>query len=183
MNVEELLAALRSTSPETRTTAWSQAGTVGPPALVPLADLLTQADLEVSRAAKHAMWKITRTVGAPGASDKPAAIAALLGLLADERPSVVRREVLWMLSEIGDGACVATMSRLLLDRDLHEDCRAAVERIPGSESTTALQAAFAAAPEPLKYPLAQSLRDRGIDVPDNPCQKLVPQRETSVHPL
>ncbi len=183
MTVEELLAAIRSDQPETRAAAWTQAGSVGPTALGPLADLLTHADLEVARAAKHAMWKITRTVGAPGATEKSTAHSALVALLADAHPPVVRREALWMLSEIGDASCVPAMSPLLLDSALGEDGRAALERIPGRESLAALQAAFERAPEALKYPLAQSLRDRGVSVAGYECQKLVPQRETTVRPL
>jgi len=129
------------------------------------------------------MWKITRTVGAPGATDKSAAIRALLALLSDTRPIVVRREVLWMLSEIGDAACVPTISRSLLDAALCDDGRMALERIPGPESLAALQAAFDRAPDALKYPLAQALRNRGATVAGYECQKLVPQRETTVRPL
>lgn len=183
MTVEELLAAIRSAQPESRTAAWTQAGSVGPQALGPLAELLTHADQEVARAAKHAMWKITRTVGAPGAADKSAANRALVALLADAQPPVVRREVLWMLSEIGDASCVPAMSRSLLDAELHDDGRMALERIPGPESLAALQAAFEQAPEALKYPLAQALRNRGARVAGYECQKLVPQRETTVRPL
>lgn len=183
MTVEELLAAIRSDQPETRTAAWLQAGAVGPAALAPLAELLTDAHLEVARSAKHAMWKITRTAGAPGAQVKSAALSALVELLADGRPAAVRRESLWMLSEIGDATCVPAMSRLLLHAELHDDGRMALERIPGPESLAALQAALDLAPPDLKYPLAQSLRNRGATVAGFECQKLVPQRETTVRPL
>lgn len=183
MTVEELLAAIRSAQPESRTAAWTQAGSVGPQALGPLAELLTHSDHEVARAATQAMWKITRTVGAPGAADKSAALSQLVALLADAQPPVVRREVLWMLSEIGDASCVPAMSRALLDTQLHDDGRMALERIPGPESHAALQEAFERAPEALKYPLAQALRKRGATVAGYACQKLVPQRETTVRPL
>jgi len=36
----------------------------------------------------------------------------------------VRREVLWMLSEIGDGDAIAPMAALLTDKDVREDARA-----------------------------------------------------------
>jgi HEAT repeat protein len=183
MTVEELLAAIRSDQPETRTAAWTQAGAVGPTALSPLADLLPHGNLEVARSAKNAMWKITRTVGAPGAAEKPAALAILTSLLSDAQPEVVRREVLWMLSEIGDADCVPAIIRWLFDAALCDDGRMALERIPGPESLAALQAAFETAPETMKYPLAQSLRNRGATVAGYECQKLVPQRETTVRPL
>ncbi len=129
------------------------------------------------------MWTITRTVGAPGASGKPEAVAALALLLDDTQPVDVRREVLWMLSEISGSEAVRQIAALLTHPDLQEDCRMVLERIPGEAAVDALRAALDAAPESFKYHLADSLRTRGVEVPGSPCQKLIPQRETHVQGL
>ena len=52
-----------------------------------------------------------------------------------------------------------------------------LERIPGDASLGALKEALKAAPEEFKPHLAQSLRARGVDVPDIPCRKLVPAKK------
>ena len=166
-----------------RTAAWVRAGEAGSPALLPLAEVMARGELEVSHAAKRAMWTITRTAGAPEATGKPETVGVLVQLLGDARPGEVRREVLWMLSEIAGSESVGPIAALLEHPELQEDCRLALERIPGEASVGALQAALANVPEPFKYHLAQSLRTRGVEVPAYPCQKMVPQRETRVRPL
>jgi HEAT repeat protein len=183
LTLEELLAAVCSADANVRAAGWPRAGEVGTPALRPLADLVGRGELEVGRTAKRALWTITRTVGAPGASGKPETIAALALLLDDTQPVDVRREVLWMLSEIAGSEAVRPIAALLTHPDLQEDCRMVLERIPGEAAVDALRAALDAAPESFKYHLADSLRARGVEVPGYPSQKLVPQRETRVQGL
>ena len=91
-------------------------------------------------------------------------------------PALVRREVLRMLSEIGGDESVDSIAALLGDRELHEDARAALERIPGGKSLAALQDGLRTAPEAFKPAIAQSLRVRGVNVSGYPSQKLVPTR-------
>lgn len=138
--------------------------------------------LEIGRAAKRGMWKIVRHAGRPGAgAEKAAVVAELIGLLGDDQPTAVRREVLWMLSEIGGDESVeaiAAMPGILENRDLREDARCAVERIPGNAAVRTLMEGFEAAPDDFKLNMAQSLRARGVEVDEKkyPCQKLVPTR-------
>jgi hypothetical protein len=183
LTLEELLAAICSADANVRVAAWQRAGEVGAPALKPLADLVGRGEFEVGRAAKRALWTITRAVGAPGASGKPETVAALASLLDDTQPVDVRREVLWMLSEIAGSETVRQIATLLAHPDLQEDCRMVLERIPGEAAVDALRAGLDAAPGPFKYHLADSLRTRGVEVPGYPCQKLVPERETRVQGL
>ena len=158
LTLEELLAAITSDDADVRTRAWSAAGQVGPAALEPLADVMATGALEVARAASRGMWAITHAAGAPGATGRAETVIALARLLGDERPVTVRREALWMLSEIAAGSAVAPMALLLSHDELQEDCRMALERIPGDASLAALQRGFEQAPESFKYNLAQSLR-------------------------
>ena len=201
--VKKLLDALQSDDENVRTEAWLGAGEVGARAVRPLARLMAAMDakvkrvqqaggkkevtgqaLEVSRAAKRAMWKIVRTVGAPKAKGRKQTVKRLIGLLDDERPTAVRREALWMVSEIGEGGEeVAPVAALLKNSDLQEDARMVLERLPGDEAVAALKAGFEQAPEDFKYNLAQSLRKRGVKVEGYPCQKLVPTKETKVKPV
>ena len=107
----------------------------------------------------------------------------LIGLLGDENPVSVRREVLWMLSEIGGRNSVKPVARLMKNNELREDARMALERIPAKAAVAALQAGFEAAPEDFKPNIAQSLRKRGQEVAGYPCQKLVPKKKTDLKPL
>jgi HEAT repeat protein len=138
---------------------------------------MTDNDLEVARAAKRAMWKIVRHTGRPGAPRaKTAVVAKLCGLLGADQPVSVRREVIWMLSEIGGMRAIKPLAELLSDEHLREDARCALERIPIPRAVQALKAGFEIAPEEFKPNLAQSLRKRGVKVEGYPCAKLVPTK-------
>ena len=182
--VDELIAGIKSSSDKVRTEAWLSAGEAGAPAVKPLAKVMTDNDLEVARAAKRALWKIVRHTGRPGANKERRAVETeLAGLLGRKQPVAVRREVLWMLSEIGARISIKPIAGLMRNKDLREDARMALERIPGKRAVTTLKAAFEKAPEDFKPNIAQSLRKRGEEVAGYPCQKLVPTKKTDVKPL
>jgi HEAT repeat protein len=182
--VDELLAGIKSAGDNERTEAWQSAGEVGAPAVKPLANVMTDDDLEVARAAKQALWKIVRYTGRPKANKERRAVETeLTGLLGDDQPVAVRREVLWMLSEIGARNSIKPIARLLRNEELREDARMALERIPGKRAVTTLKAGFEKAPEDFKPNIAQSLRNRGEEVAGYPCKKLVPTKKTDVKPL
>ncbi len=175
--VDELIAGVKSGSDKVRTEAWLNAGETGASAVKPLAIVMADDDLEVSRAAKRALWQIVRHTGRPGANkDRRAVEAELTGLLGRDQTLAVRREVLWMLSEIGARNAIKPIARLMKNEDLREDARMALERIPGKRAVTVLKAGFEAAPEDFKPNIAQSLRKRGEHVAGYPCQKLVPAK-------
>lgn len=186
LTLEALLEAINSDDAETRTNAWQAAGGIGAPAVGPLAKIVDSGDLEVARAAKRAIWKIVRTVGAPGAEGKEGVVAALIGLLGAEQSDAVRREVFWMLSEIGGNSAIEAIAHipgLLENEGLREDARACIERIPTEFAIQTLQDGLSAAPDDYKINLAQSLRARGVEVPGLPCQKLTPVKQTAVKPV
>lgn len=179
MSTEELIAKIKSDDDNVRGDAWQNAGDAGPDAVKPLAEVMAEGGMEVSRAAKRAIWKIVRHVGRPGAGDeKKPVVKELTALLVDGQPVAVRREVLWMLSEIADSPdVIREMARLIGNRDLREDARMAIERIPGEHSLAALEKALGEVPADFKIHIAQSLRARGQTVPGLPCRKLVPAKE------
>ena len=189
LTLNTLVAKIKSDDPEVRTQAWLGAGRVGAVAIKPLAKLVAEGELEVGRAAKRAMWKIVRTAGAPDGGDaKQAVVEELIGLLGPQQPAAVQREVLWMLSEIGGDETVAAVREIpdgLKNKEIREDIRCCVERIPGRASIDALVEALEAAPNDFALAIAQSLRARGVEVDSEkyPCQKMIPTKQTSVKPV
>jgi HEAT repeat protein len=180
--VDDLIAKIKSADDKVRGPAWQGAAPYGAPALKPLAALMSDSNFEVARSARRAMYVIVRHAGRPGArKEAKAAEEDLIPLLKSDQPAV-RREVLWMLSEIGSDAAVAPMAALLTDKEVREDARCALMRIPEKKVKAALKSALAAAPEDLKYALAESLRKLGEKVDGYPSQKLVPTRQTTVSP-
>ncbi|UCC99963.1 MAG: HEAT repeat domain-containing protein [Phycisphaerales bacterium] len=182
--VDELIARIRDASDKVRTEAWLNAGKAGAPAVKPLAKVMTDNDLEVARAAKRALWKLVRDAGRPRAGRQTRAVEAeLIGLLGDDQAVLVRREALWMLSEIGGRNSIKPVAQLMKNAELREDARMSLERIPTKRAITALKARFKAAPEDFKAHIAQSLRKRGEQVAGYPCRKLAPTRKTDLKPL
>ncbi len=185
MTLDQLIAKIKDDNPDVRTEAWLGAGEVGAPAMQPMAKLVAEGELEVGRAAKRAMWKIVRVVGAPDAKGKEAVVKELLTLLGDDQPAAVRREALWMISELGCCHTVDPVVKVLANKELREDARCCLERIPDDEAVAALEAALESVPDDFKINIAQSLRARGVAVSEDkyPCQKMVPTKQTAVKPV
>lgn len=182
--VGELIDKLKSKDDKKRAEGLLSAGRIGAPAVKPLAKVVADKDIEVSRAGKRALWKIVRHAGRPGARNERRAVAVeLIGLLGDDQPASVRREVLWMLSEISQRRSVEAIAALLSNKELREDARMVLQRIPGRQSLAALKDGLENAPEDFKLNIAQSLRKRGVKVPGLACVKLVPTKKTNVQPL
>jgi hypothetical protein len=130
------------------------------------------------------LWKIIRNVGRPGAGDeKKAVVAKLIELLGVEQSALVRREALWMLSEIGGDETVEAVAVLLSDEQVREDARMVLQRIPGRKSLEALKDGLKSAAMDFRPNIAQSLRQRGVMVRRPAPVKLVPTKETNVKPL
>lgn len=178
--VGDLLARIKSADDPIRGPAWQGAGAAGAAAVKPLAALLTDANFEVARSAKRALYKIIRHADRPGAIAEAKAVETELVGLLNTSAVPARREALWMLSEIGSDKSIAPMAALLTDTEVREDARCALMRFPGAQATTALKSAFAHAPQEFKYALAESLRQRGVKVDGYPSQRLVPTRQTRV---
>lgn len=180
MNAKELIEQIRSGDDKTRGSAWQAAGNAGAPAVRGLAELMFTGEAEVARAAKRALWKIVRYAGRPTGGDEAKAVAKELTPLLATGNANVRREFVWMLSEIGDSDCVPVVALLLNNPQLREDARAALQRIPGETSLRSLKVALKQGAEDHKPAIAESLRARGEKVSGFPSQKLTPQKQTKV---
>ena len=186
-NVDDLIKKIKSPDDQVRSAAWQNAAEVGAPAVKPLAAVMTDENIEIARAAKRGLWVIVRHAGRPGADDeKSSVVAGLLGLLGDDQPTAVRREALWMISELYSGCQgLGRVAQLLGDKQLREDARCCLERMPHKVADELLKRALEAATDDFKYALARSLRVRGVEVDQKkyPCQKLVPTAQTQVKPV
>ncbi len=187
ITLDQILEMIKGSDENARAEAWQSAGPLGAAAVKPLAGLISHEEIEVSRAGKRAVWLIVRHVGRPGNDDARKAVEAeLCGLLGDDQPVVIRREVLWMLSEIGGDVAVDAIREIpdiLEDTDLRDDARCAVQRIPTVYALQTLKDGLEAAPDDYQPALAQSLRVRGVDVPGIACEKLTATKQTNVKPV
>ena len=149
-----------------------------------VAQMKDEQDFERARSAKRQLWQQVRHVGRPGADPERIALAEQLTTLLKQDPSIgVRRELLWMLSEIGGDDCVVSIAQLLQHPELREDARMSLERIPGDASLAALRTGLETVPEDFRLNVAQSLRARGQEVAGLPCEKLKPTKATQVKPV
>lgn len=178
--IAKLIADLQSADDAVRGAAWQGAATSGAPAVKPLAGVMAHQDFEIARAAKRALWKLVRHVGRPKAGKERKAVQTELLSLLQAAPVPVRRVAVWMLSEIGDADAVEPLAALLTDGELREDARCALERIPTSKATRALDKALKTGREDFRPALANSLRVRRRKVAGYPSQKLVPAKQTTV---
>jgi HEAT repeat protein len=178
--VNVLVTRIKSKDNSIRGPAWQTAGSAGAPAVRPLAEVMMDPDFETARGAKRALYRIVRHAGRPGAKHEAEAVSGELVLVLGSAPARVRREAVWMLSEIAGDKAVAAMAALLADPEVREDARCALMRLSGRKATSAFKSAFANAPQEFKYALAEALRERGVKLNGYPSQKLVPSRKTTV---
>ncbi len=181
-SVPDLIARIKDPDDTVRGPAWQSADKYGAPAIKPLVEVMTNPDFEIARAAKRAAWKIVRSAGRPGADQERRAVVAELIPSLQTDAAAVRREVLWMLSEIGGDEAVEPVAALLADKEVHDDARAALQRIPGKKSLAALKAGLESAPADFRPAIAESLRVRDVKVKGYPSQKLVPTRPATAKP-
>ncbi len=180
MTTTELIERIKSNDEALRGRAWQNAGPVGAKAVKPLAEIMASGETEIARSAKRALWNIVRYAGRPKAGDEKEAVAAeLLPLLAGGNPNV-RRDFVWMLSEIGGDESVAPLGALLNEKELREDARAALQRIPGNKALRPLKLALRSGPPDYRPAIAVSLRARGEKVEGYPSEKLIPTKKTQV---
>jgi len=184
LNLDTLLKSIQSSDDNERANARDRAGVVGAAAIAPLAKLAVEAEnLEVARAANRAIQNIVYHAGRPGASAEAKAVTAELIALLGTKHAQFRRDVLWMIWQIGGEEAADPVARLLDDAETGDDARMCLERLPGARATELLRARLAAAPEAQRPAVAHSLRVRGAEVVGYPSQKLTPTKKTTVKPV
>lgn len=180
-SMDERIQRIKTEDDGARTAAWLAVRDLGSAAVSDLAEVMSDENWEIARAAKNGLWRIVRHSGRLGAeAEKRMVIERLITLLDKSYPLEVRSEAAWMLSEIGGDESVAPIASLLTDKELREDARMALERLPGEKATLALQQALKSAPQNFRLNLAHSLRVRGVKVTGYTTQKLKPQKLTGV---
>jgi len=181
--IEALVKAIQSSDEQVRGDAWQGAAKYGAPAIQPLAVFMTDENFEAARSAKRAIWKIVRYAGRPGATNEATAVELELIVLTEDPRIPVKRESIWMLSEIGTDVCVERLAVLLENHVVRDDARMALQRIPGEASLKALQLAFQYAPNNFKHNLAEALEKRGHPAAGYPSLKKIPTKKTTVEPI
>jgi hypothetical protein len=179
-DLEDFIGRIRSQDDAVRGPAWQGAASRGAPAVKLLIPVMEDSDFETARAARRALWNIVRHAGRPRALKEGLAVSRELVASLPGSAKATRRELLWMLSEVGTDEAIPAMAALLTDADVRSDAQCALMRLPGRKATAALRSAFGHAPEDFKYALADSLRKRGDSVKGYPSQKLLPSRPTTV---
>jgi HEAT repeat protein len=180
--IQGLIERIQSSDEAVSGAAWQSAGPYGAAAVQPLAALMADADFELARKGKRALYLVVRHAGHPAAARTRRAVERELIAVLGSSPTQVRREVVWMLSEIGSARAVGPIAALLTDQALREDARCALTRHPAPGVVKALKSAFATAPGDFKPALAESLWVRGVKVEGYPSRKLVPTAQTTVVP-
>ena len=178
--IQEIIRLIKSPDENVAGATWQSCYAHGAPLVQPLAGLLTDSNFEVARNAKRALYKIVRYAGRPGAEKEAAAAEKELIECLRHPSAVVRRQALWLLSEIAGDSAVKPMATLLSDPEVREDARCALLRIPGQEPLRALRAGLKDAPEDFRFALADALRSRGETIDGYPSRKKVPVKQTSV---
>jgi HEAT repeat protein len=159
--LEAWLQRLQSPDAGVREAAWLEAARYGPGAIRPLGGLMAGEDKTSGRAARLAMEVIVSDAGAPGAGGKRAAVSrAICEVLKSEQPAATRAVEMRMLGLVGGDEVVPTLVGLLADKDVADDARQALERIPGQAATMALLQALSAAPVERKPGFVNSLGRR-----------------------
>ena len=97
----------------------------------------------------------------PGADvEARSAAAQLLQLAAPGNPRLVRADALELLGIVGGDAEVKPLAELISDREVGEDARMALERIPGKAAEEALKAAGKTSDSSRRVAIDLSLRHR-----------------------
>jgi hypothetical protein len=163
--IKAFLARIQDANPDVRLAVVKEAGSVGAPAIMPLGGLMASVDKGVAKSAGEALQVIVYHADRPGAEPEKRAVSqALAQLLTADLPRKVRAEAAHLLGFVGGDEAVPPLARLLGDPETREEARLALERIPGSASTHALQNALRSAPADFKANLEQSLRHKQVSM-------------------
>lgn len=159
-----LLDRLQSPDADVRYKAWQEAGPAGASVILGLGDLMASPDKSIAKCAHGALEVVTHYAARGGSGSKEArdVTKMLLKLSDSTRPRMVRADALCLVGVVGDGRAVPVLVKLMADKEIREDARMALERIPGSAATSALQKAQQSAPDDYKPNVAQSLYDRSL---------------------
>jgi hypothetical protein len=184
--VAELIQTLQGGDSEKRTQAWFECGPLGATAIPRLVALWGDADagLEVQRAARNAVFQIVRFSSRPETGKSRIRVTMELNRLVEANgPAQIRRELLWLLSEIAGDESLPALSRLLAQTAVREEACMALERIPGKRSLKILESSLRQSPVDFKPVLAAALARRGHKPSGVDSPRLAPRAQTKDQPL
>ncbi|MCC7376234.1 MAG: hypothetical protein IT581_16365 [Verrucomicrobiales bacterium] len=178
--VEGMIRRLRVDDDMVRGPAFQGAGPLGALAVRPLVGEMGATPPETARAARRALWNVVRYAGQPGGGVQASAVVGEIRAVFGNQSESIQRELLWMVSELGDKSIVPWLAELLDVANLREDARCALMRTPGARATSALRAALSKTEGVFASDLADALRARGESITDPPSRSRTPDRQTSV---
>lgn len=150
-NMEQTVQKLRSPDDNTRRQAIEEIAPFGVKAIPALLAIIENPGAEPGAvmAAKMALERVVYQSTRPGATaERKSAEQALLARLRKPAPESLQRFLLRLITVVGTSQSVPILQTLLGDKTLREPARMALEQIPGSEATAALERAFAQATDP-----------------------------------
>lgn len=146
-----------------RIVAVKRAPLVGTDLILPLGMVYAGSDQASGKAAYEAIKKIVYNAGRPGAvAEAKSAADQLLRLAAPEYPRFVRADALELLGVVASDTETSALGALIDDKDVGEDARMALERIPGKAADDALKAAARTGGKARKDAIDLSLRHRKL---------------------
>jgi HEAT repeat protein len=163
--LQAFLARIENKDPDVRVAAVHDAASAGAPAVVPLGERMASPDPGVAKSAGEALRVIVHHSARPGAKDEAKAVShGLAQLLTPGHPRKVRAEAAHLLGFVGGDEAVPPLAHLLNDPEMQEEARLALERIPGSASTHALERSLQTAPAEFRPNIEQSLRHKHVSM-------------------
>ena len=181
--LNEALLKIKSPDDSERAAGCHDAAAFVALAVKPLAELMEDSRTETALAAKRALWKMVRRAGRPGNDEGQKKVGGALVSALGFGTVAGRREILWMLSEIGTDEAVPSVAAFLSSLELRDDARGALQRIPGARSLAALKSALGTANAEFRPAIAVSLRARGERITEYPSEKLAPNKQTRIKPV
>lgn len=160
--IKELVQAIASNDGEVRYKAWQGAGAKGAKAILPLTELAGSTDKGVAIAAIGAIEKIVHYAGRPGYRAQAKAVTSeLLKAAASSKQKKVRADLIDLAGYIADPSSASALVKMLSDKDVREEARMALERIPGAAVTNAITKAINTYPD-YKSQLQLTLHNRTL---------------------
>jgi hypothetical protein len=163
MTASRLLEAIRGADADARWSAAENAADAGAEAIPELAQVMGGNDPEKAKAARVAMERIALASTAPGKEELRRSVSgALADVARGDGALAARRQAVRLLGFAGGAEACDTLAALIGQKDLREDARMALQRIPGNAADRALEQAARKAPAGYESALRRSLRDRKI---------------------
>lgn len=161
--VGSFLTQIKYGDTASRLVAVKYAALVGTDLILPLGKVYSGSDQPAGRAAYEAIKRITYNAGRPGATaEAKAASESLLKLTSPEYPRQVRADAIELLGIVAGEAESKPLADLMSDKDVGEDARLALERIPGKAAEDALKAAARGSNAEKRAAIDLSLRHRKL---------------------